>query len=115
VRAAWIRLATPLEFKIFSAEDVAAFQSFAATWAEWDRTQKHTEKYGVAVKHVDKHGNTRRVVSPEAKIWMDLTNKLMGYFARYGMTPADRARVKVVKGARGAEQENPDDEFTKEI
>jgi P27 family predicted phage terminase small subunit len=110
VLAAWEELAAAIEFKIFSAEDVHAFRTFAAMWATWKKCQEHVEQNGVTEEKDTKHGTVKQMTS-EARIWMELNSKLLLYFSRFGMTPADRSRVRELGGKNGHKEEDPDDEF----
>ncbi len=112
--AAWERLAPDCIYKIHTKADVHAFQVFVQLWAQHQASYLHIEKHGISDLTETKDGRTVKQLSSEARMWMDLNGKLLSYFARFGLTPADRARVQVLeKGGKNGKQEeaNPDDEF----
>lgn len=107
VRKVYQELAGVLKFRIFSDEDVYALVTMASMLVEWRRCFDHIQRHGHSTVT-----RGREIHSHESKTWLDLNGRLLNYFARFGMTPADRARVREVEGANG-NQENPDDEFSK--
>lgn len=113
VRNAWLELGESLKFKIFSREDVSAFRTFASMWSTWKKLSSHIDKEGVSVESEGKDGRITMKMSPEASMWSDLNGKMLSYFARFGMTPSDRTRVRELNGGTDSAKENLDDEFTK--
>jgi len=101
---AWRFLAEPLQFKIFSAEDVVSFHGMVRMWMEWKTASDHVLKFGQTTR-------TEKgvVLSAHMKAFMELSTKLLNFYSRFGMTPADRSRV----AAKPTEKEvNPDAEFS---
>ncbi len=109
---AWMELAETLTHRVFSREDQRAFQTFATMWAGWKKVSAHVLEHGVSETTETKDGRMISAVSSEARVWMDLNGKLLSWFSRYGMTPADRARIhEPPSNPNGKKEENPDDEF----
>lgn len=104
VREAWLMLAAPLRFKIFSDEDVTAFHSMVRMWSEWNAASNHVMEHGQVA--TNRHGEES--ISPQMRVFMDLSTKLLNFYARFGMTPADRSRV----AAKPEKEVNPDAEFS---
>lgn len=113
VRAAWEELGESIKFRIFSREDLTAFRTFATMWATWKKLADHIDREGVTAESEMKDGRVVMKLSPEASMWSDLNGKLLQYFARFGMTPSDRTRVRELAGVKDNGQEDPDDEFSK--
>lgn len=113
VQEAWLELGESLQFKIFSREDVTAFRTFATMWARWKELSDFIDENGISSESEMKDGRVVQKISPEASMWSDLNGKLLQYFARFGMTPSDRTRVREMSGGGRDAQENPDDEFSK--
>lgn len=106
--AAWKELAEMVVYPIYTKADIAAFRTFATMWHQHKELSAWVNKKGISVS--TPKGES---LSPEAKMWSDLNGKLLAYFARFGMTPADRARVAPVagKGGEGEKSHDPDAEF----
>jgi P27 family predicted phage terminase small subunit len=113
VKEAWEEIRGTLKFKIFSREDVIAFGTFASMYALWKECYEHIEKEGVSEQTELKDGRIVTRMTTEASMWSDLNGKMLSYFARFGMTPSDRTRVREI-GKSDANKENPDDEFAKQ-
>ncbi len=112
-RVAWDALAPDCIYKIHTKADVHAFRVFVQMWALHQAAYEHIEEEGITEMVEMKDGRTVKQLSGESRIWMDLNGKLLNYFSRFGLTPADRARVQVLDkgGKHGKQEENPDDEF----
>lgn len=111
VRATWIRVGATLKFKIFSEEDVVAFEQFMRMLTRWSDLNDHLDENGITCESEGKDGRITIKTSPQASLWSDLNGKLMPFYSRFGMTPSDRTRVREVSGSSNAKKENPDDEF----
>ena len=111
VQAAWDELASRVQFKIFSAEDVFIFKELAQQYAINKKCMAHVSEHGVACTSETADGRIVRKVSPEAAMLQESTGKMITLLTQLGMTPSSRSKVKLKKGGEKLEQTNPDDEF----
>lgn len=114
VRDAWDNIAETLtESRIWTSDDLRAFETFAGMWAVWRRVSKQVRDDGPLTVIMGRDKREIEVIAPWTKIWMDLNNRLMTYFDRFGMTPAARTRTREIdQGGADGKQTNPDEEFT---
>lgn len=109
VKEAYVELASTLQHRIFSEEDIHAFVVFASAWAQWKKVDDHVRKHGISYEH-----KGRQAFTVETRLWLTLNGQLLGFFSRYGMTPGDRARFYGESTSSNGGQENPDDEFAQD-
>lgn len=113
VTAAWLRLAKSLEHHYFTVSDVEAFLSLCVVWAAWWKAQAWVFEHGFTDEYETKDGRLVKQLAHEYKVMSDMTNKLLNYFSRFGMTPADRARnYSFTEPPNGKQEEK--DEFAEE-
>lgn len=110
VRKVWEEMRANLKFKIFSGEDVQAFEQMVLGWVRWKELDQWIADNGYTVESTMADGRTQEKLAPQVQEWNDLNRQLLAYWARFGMTPADRARVRQKVGDDD-EKTNPDDEF----
>ncbi len=109
--AAWNFFANVLDAnKVVTDEDAAAFEQLAVTWAQWLHiTQTLREMKGeYTYESVSKHGTMQRAV-PEMAVLDTVDRRLSTLLAKFGLTPSDRSRVKMMKGGSGGK--DPESEF----
>lgn len=97
--AVWHRLAPSLaERGVLTAWDVDTFAVFCSAVAHHARAVRIINERGVLVKQ-----RTAHVKNPALQIARDTAATIAGFAARFGLTPADRARLRI------AQPEDPDE------
>lgn len=112
-RAAWDAFARVIgPNKITTDEDFAAFEMLATAWSQRQHiSQALREMKGVyTYESVSKHGVMQRVV-PELPALNEVDRKLDRLLSKFGLTPADRSRVKMGRAGSGDGDEDPEGEF----
>lgn len=89
--AVWHRLAPSLaDAGILTAWDVDAFAVFVSAVVAHQRAMKHVNERGVMVKQRSSY-----VKNPALQVARDSAATIATYAARFGLTPADRARLRL--------------------
>ena len=100
-RALWDRLAPDLVRRhVLTGWDVEAFSAWCSAAALAREAAEHIDKEGAVVDApvFDRNGvrtGERRVKSQWLGVWRDAVDTMARYGARFGMTPSDRAQIKV--------------------
>jgi P27 family predicted phage terminase small subunit len=110
-KALWIEMAASLEGRYFSKPDLYSFRPLVETYIQFLDTTKHITEHGTVTIVERTDGRLVESISPQCKIWLTTIDKLKGYFAIFGMSPADRARLHVDTEIPSALKRHPDDEF----
>lgn len=111
LKANWLRLADTLKDRIHTKDDVDAFITLVGMITECRAAYEKVTTVGRY--DTDAKGIPR--IAPHTKLWLDLTSRLLYYYGRFGMTPADRARNNAYEERSGNGKEadaKPEDEFT---
>ncbi len=91
----WRQAARALvEMRLLTAADVPAFEIMAKHWALAAKAWQRIEDEGMVT--TDERGLPRK--HPLLQVWRDNSKAFREYAARFGLTPADRARVHVKPG-----------------
>jgi P27 family predicted phage terminase small subunit len=110
-RALWIEMAKSLEGRYFSQPDLYSFRPLVETYIQFLETTKHITEHGTVSTVERADGRIVEALSPQCKLWLTTIDKLRGYFAIFGMSPADRARLHVDTETPSELKRDPDDEF----
>lgn len=90
--AVWHRLAPDLTAKnVLTAWDVDAFSAFCEWVAVYQRAASEVRDYGI----VARGSQDQRVIAPALKVMAEATTQMRSLGSRFGLTPADRAELKV--------------------
>lgn len=83
------------EMKVLTTADPLALEGFALTLAAYREAHEVLRERGSFSYEVTPAGggDSTWKLYPEVGLVRDLGRDLMGYFSRFGMTPADRSRV----------------------
>jgi P27 family predicted phage terminase small subunit len=112
-RGVWERLAPDLiHTNVLTPWDVDEFAAFCDAVERRDRAAAHLDADGEVIESpvFDRNGKptgTRIVLSPWWQVWKGANEAMLRFGARFGLSPADRADLKVGHG-RGA---NPKERF----
>jgi len=91
----WRKAARALvDMGLLTAADVPAFEIMAKHWALASKAWRQIEQEGMIAE--DERGLPRK--HPLLQVWRDNSKAFREYAARFGLTPADRARVHVQPG-----------------
>jgi P27 family predicted phage terminase small subunit len=94
-RAAWHRFAaTALKMRVLTADDWAALEHLACSYAEARRYRAVLRKQGRTYTTVSRNDSTMIRPRPEVAMLRTVNKELVGLYARFGLTPADRTNVK---------------------
>lgn len=111
-QAVWKRLAPDLVAKgVLTAWDVDEFAAFCDAVDRRDRAAEHLDTEGEVIESpvFDRNGvrtGERIVLSPWWQVWKGASEAMVRFGGRFGLSPADRAQLKV-GGASGSK--NPSD------
>lgn len=109
-RWAWNRFAKMLDpMRIVTLEDSGALELLSIAYANYviacDRCRNDSD---FTYETRNTYGVLRRV-KPSFTVMVDASNQLLNLLGRFGLTPADRPRVSVIKSGQG--NRDPEDEF----
>ena len=98
----WKTIADILTSKgIVAAVDACSLESMAETYSEMVAARlKLRDKGGPTYETTNQRGDKMFRAYPEVAIVSDCDRRLCAWYARFGMTPADRSRVAVDPGAK---------------
>jgi len=105
----WKRLAPDLVAKgVLTAWDVDEFAAFCDAVDRRDRAAEHLDSQGEVIDQpvFDRNGKetgSRLVLSPWWQVWKGANEAMVRFGGRFGLSPADRAQLKV-GGANGSRQ-----------
>jgi len=109
-RAQWERVIPRLDgMGVLTEGDESALEVHCLTFAEWKRCQDHLAEHGPSYEFTTGGGQPVHKEYPEALRWKQLLPVLGQQFAKFGLTPVDRASAKPGK----AEEPEADDFFAR--
>lgn len=95
-RAAWVELVAVLEpMRVTTAADLVAFRQMAITLALIEEARETIADHGQTFTVTTQSGDVIRK-RPEVEILLSAKKQLSVELSRFGLTPADRARVSVL-------------------
>ncbi len=105
-----------LNLGLLTRLDLAALAGYCQSFADFERSSREIEKYGVTILRdvFDRHGakvGSKRVVNPAVAIQTAASGRLKAYIAEFGLSPSARSRVKAIPPPAPAA--DPAEEFLK--
>ena len=102
--AIWHRLAPSLaERGVLTAWDVDTFAVFVTSVVVYSRAIRQVNERGILVKQ-----RTSHVKNPALQIARDSAGTIASFAARFGLTPADRAKLRLIEAGDGGDEDEVD-------
>jgi P27 family predicted phage terminase small subunit len=112
-RVAWDRFcAAALKLRVISEDDWAAMEQLAFYYSEAQTLREFIRKKGRTYNTTTYQGDTMVRPRPEVTMLREADRNMLNLLGRFGLTPADRAKVRATPGAQHKNNTDPDNEFT---
>ena len=92
-----------MQMRILSTGDKNSLNRYCMLWARFKLSYVFCQKHGEVYTTEDKLGNVKHNMYPQAKLYLELSDKLLRLEKEFGLTPSARTCVSAVP-------ENPKDQ-----